>query len=189
MIPHWDIVAACWLALVVYWTVNGLRVRAPKRSVSLVFTIPNTLLLYAGFVLALMQKFDVAPLSTRIVPSTEGFGLVGAMLTASGVAFAIWSRRVLGHSWSATARVVADQRLISGGPYAFVAHPIYTGILLALLGTALVGGTVGHALGLGLVAVSFGHKARMEERLMCAEFGDAYVAYRRSVKFLIPFVF
>jgi len=189
MIPHWDIVAACWLALVVYWTVNGLRVRAPKRSVSLVFTIPNTLLLYAGFVLALMQKFDVAPLSTRIVPSTGAVGLVGVIFTVSGVAFALWSRWVLGANWSATVRVLADQRLISGGPYAFVAHPIYTGILLALLGTALVGGTVGHALGLGLVAVSFGHKARMEERLMCAEFGDAYVAYRRSVKFLIPFVF
>jgi protein-S-isoprenylcysteine O-methyltransferase Ste14 len=185
---YWNIVAACWVALVLYWIVSGLRVRAPKRTVSLMFTVPNTLLLYMGFVLALMQRFDVAPLSTRLAPTADWFESIATFLAVSGVAFSIWSRSVLGSSWSATVRVHADQRVVSNGPYAFVAHPIYTGISLALLGTALVGGTVGHALGFFLVVISFCLKARKEERLMCAEFGPAYADYRRGVKFMIPFV-
>jgi protein-S-isoprenylcysteine O-methyltransferase Ste14 len=185
---HWNIVAACWLVLALYWAVTGLRVRVPKRAVSLAFTIPNTLLLYAGFILALMQRFDVAPLAMRFAPSADWFEFIAMMLVVTGIAFAIWSRFVLGASWSATVRVHAGQRVVRTGPYAFVAHPIYTGISLALLGTALVAGTLGNALGFALVVVSFCLKARKEERLMSAEFGAAYVDYRRGVKFMIPFV-
>ena len=185
---YWNIVAACWVALALYWAVSGLRVRAPKRTVSLMFTVPNMLLMYAGFVLALLPRFDVAPLSTRLAPSADWLQSIATFFALAGVAFAIWSRSVLGASWSATVRVYADQRVVSHGPYAFVAHPIYSGISLALLGTALVGGTVGHALGFVLVMASFYLKARKEERLMSAEFGAAYADYRRGVKFMIPFV-
>jgi protein-S-isoprenylcysteine O-methyltransferase Ste14 len=91
-------------------------------------------------------------------------------------------------NWSATVRIVADQHVIRTGPYAFVAHPIYTGISLAAFGTALVGGTLGNALGFAMIVVSLCSKGLMEERLMRAEFGAAYVDYRRGVKFIIPFV-
>src|SRR5262245_3525509 len=108
MNPYWNIVAACWLVLAVYWAVSGLRIRASKRTVSPWFTIPNTLLLYAGFVLALMQRFDVAPLSIRFAPSADWFESIATLLVMTGVVFAIWSRMVIGTSWSATVRVHTD---------------------------------------------------------------------------------
>ena len=80
------------------------------------------------------------------------------------------------------------QHIVCGGPYARVAHPIYSGIALASLGAAIVGGSIGNLLGMALVAVSFWQKGRREEQLMLAEFGAAYADYRRRVKFMIPFV-
>jgi protein-S-isoprenylcysteine O-methyltransferase Ste14 len=185
---YWNIVAACWVVFWLYWTANGWRAPTPKRSVSWSFTVPNTLLLYAGFVLMLHRGIDIAPLSIRFAPTAEWFAAVATALVASGIAFATWSRVVLGASWSATVRIHADQRVVRSGPYAFVAHPIYTGISLAALGTALVSGTLASGLGFALILVSFCSKGRMEERLMNVEFGSAYADYRRGVKFIIPFV-
>ena len=188
MTAHWTIVATCWLVFVLYWNVSALRMRAPKRVVPWTFTVPNTALLYAGFILALMRGFDVEPLATRVAPSADGFRIAATLLVVAGLAFAVWSRIALGANWSATVRIHADQRVVRTGPYALVAHPIYTGISLALLGSALVGGTLGGMLGVVLVVVSFWMKARMEERFLQDEFGAAYAEYRRGVKFLIPFV-
>ncbi len=185
---YWNIVAACWVVFWLYWTLSSLRRHTPKRAVSWSFTVPNTILLYAGFVLMLHRGINIAPLSTRFAPSTEWFDAAATLLVISGIAFAIWSRFVLGASWSATVRIHTDQRVVRSGPYALVAHPIYTGISLAALGTALVGGTVATASGFALLVGSFCSKGRMEERLMSAEFGAAYADYRRGVKFLIPFV-
>lgn len=184
---HWNIVASCWVLFWLYWSVSGLRVRVPKRIVPLTFTVPNSILLYVGFVLVL-ARFDVAPLATRIVPSSAGFETAATLLVIAGVALAVWSRIVLGANWSATVRILADQRIVATGPYAFVAHPIYTGISLALLGSALVGGTLGGTLGFALGVVALCMKARREERVMHEEFGAAYAEYRGGVKFLIPFV-
>lgn len=114
--------------------------------------------------------------------------LAGVLLIVAGFAIAMWARWVLGVNWSATVRIGEGQRLVCGGPYAGVAHPIYSGIALATLGTAIVGGAVGNLLRFALVVLSFWQKGRREERLMLAEFGDAYADYRRRVKFMVPFV-
>ena len=178
----------CWVVFWLYWSVSGWRLHTPKRTVSWAFTIPNTLLLYVGFVLMLIQRNLFAPLGIRLAPSTDWLQATSTMLVVLGVAFAIWSRFVLGVNWSATVRIHADQHVIRTGPYAYVAHPIYTGISLAALGTALVGGTLGNALGFTLIVVSLCSKGLMEERLMRVEFGAAYVDYRRGVKFIVPFI-
>ncbi len=188
MTSYWSVVAMCWVVFWFYWSVNGRRMHAPKRTVSWAFTMPNTILLYVGFVLMLIQRNVLGFLGIRFAPSTDWLQATATMLVMLGVAFAIWSRFVLGANWSATVRINADQRLIRTGPYAFVAHPIYTGISLAAFGTALVGGTLGNALGFASIVASLCSKGLMEERLMRAEFGAPYVDYRRRVKFIIPFV-
>jgi protein-S-isoprenylcysteine O-methyltransferase Ste14 len=188
MTTHWGIVAACWVVFWCYWGISGLRRHSPKRTVSATFTVLNGSLLYSGFALVLIRHIDVVPLSVRFVSGADWLEVAGTILVVLGCAFAIWSRWVLGANWSATVRINEGQRVIRSGPYAFVAHPIYSGIALAVLGTALVGGTVGNLLGFVLVIVSFWIKARMEEQLLLVEFGDEYAAYRRNVKFMIPFV-
>ena len=184
---YWEIVAGCWVVFWAYWTVVGLRVRAPTRKAGLAFTIPNTLLLYAGFVLVLMGRTQSALFGPRVT-SGEGIEITGTMLVVMGIAIAIWSRWTLGSHWSATVRIGDGQRLIRSGPYARVAHPIYSGIGLAVLGSALVGGMLGNLLGFVLVVVSFWYKARLEERFLLAAFGDDYARYRQNVNFMVPFL-
>jgi protein-S-isoprenylcysteine O-methyltransferase Ste14 len=112
--------------------------------------------------------------------------LIGAGVLFGSTLFAIWARLALGRSWSVAPRAATDLGLRTDGPYAITRHPIYSGLLGMLLGSALLGG-LGHWIALvaaGLVVA--GLKIRSEERLLLATFPDAYVAYRERVPRLIP---
>ena len=85
-------------------------------------------------------------------------------------------------------RIVEGQHLVRSGPYRLVRNPIYSGIVLAVLGAALVRGTIGALVGVMVVVLALWLKARMEERFLLAEFGEENAAYQREVKFLIPFI-
>lgn len=186
--PYWAITSVCWVVFVIYWSLSTHRIRAAKRKASLTFTILNTLLLYAGFVFTLVRRVDLGPLSLRFVPEAAWVNVAGTALVIAGFGLAMWSRRVLGTNWSGAVRIVEGQHLVRSGPYAVVRNPIYSGIALGVLGTAVVGGTIGGLVGLALVVAALWRKGRMEERFLLAEFGDEYAAYQREVKFLIPFV-
>jgi protein-S-isoprenylcysteine O-methyltransferase Ste14 len=96
---------------------------------------------------------------------------------------------VLGGNWSAVVSFKEGHELIDRGPYHYARHPIYTGILLMLLGTAIVDG---HAIWIVVLSAAFiglSIKARSEERLLTRHFPDAYPAYRRRVKAILPFVY
>jgi len=185
---YWEIVAMGWVAFAIVWAVAGLRIRVPKRRASIGFTLYNTSVLYAGLILVFLGRVNDTILGVRFAPDAPIVGLAGLLLVVAGFAVAMWARWVLGANWSATVRIGERQQLVCGGPYARLAHPIYSGIALAVLGTAIVGGSVGSLLGFVLVVASFWQKGRREERLMVAEFGDAYSEYRRGVKFMVPFV-
>jgi protein-S-isoprenylcysteine O-methyltransferase Ste14 len=81
----------------------------------------------------------------------------------------------------------AEPELVTSGPYRFVRHPIYSGLVLAMLGTALVN----NLLGLILVAVRvayFYYSRTVEERKLTATFPQAYPEYKSHTKMLIPFL-
>jgi protein-S-isoprenylcysteine O-methyltransferase len=105
-----------------------------------------------------------------------------------GAVLAIWARFSLGGNWSATVTIKAGHTLVRRGPYALVRHPIYSGLLLALLGTVLLFNQVRCLLALALIVLMLASKIRMEERFMAEQFGAEYVAYKQRVKALIPFV-
>ena len=112
--------------------------------------------------------------------------MVGAGVLVGSTLFAIWARLALGRSWSIGPRAATDRGLRMDGPYAITRHPIYTGLLGMLLGSALLGG-----LGQWIVLVAAGLvvaalKIRSEERLLLATFPDAYAAYRERVPALVP---
>jgi protein-S-isoprenylcysteine O-methyltransferase Ste14 len=94
----------------------------------------------------------------------------------------------LGKNWSGTVTIKEGHELIMSGPYAVVRHPIYTGLLLAFLGSALARGDWRAVLAFALAAAALWRKLRFEERWMRAQFGDAYAAYARRVSALVPFV-
>jgi protein-S-isoprenylcysteine O-methyltransferase Ste14 len=122
----------------------------------------------------------------RLYPGIEGIAVFGMLMTLAGVLFACWARVVLGRNWSGVVQVKQDHELIERGPYRYVRHPIYTGLLLAFLGTAVAIGELRGFLAVVIVGVSFWRKLRLEERWMSEQFGTAYADYMRRVKALVP---
>src|SRR5581483_5640068 len=104
-----------------------------------------------GFALLSRRVFTQGWLGTRFVPESHSLALAGLGITIAGCAFAIWARVMLGSNWSGRATVKADHELITQGPYALARHPIYTGLLLACVGTALACGERHCALGVFVV--------------------------------------
>ena len=113
---------------------------------------------------------------------------LGAALTFAGIAFAIWARVWIAGNWSSDVTLKRDHELIVDGPYAWVRHPIYTGILVALAGTALAVGEWRGVLAVALAAGAFWRKLRLEEAVMRRQFGETYARYAARVPALIPFV-
>jgi len=110
------------------------------------------------------------------------------VLIALGFAFCWWARIHLGRLWSGAVTRKADHRVIDSGPYGLVRHPIYTGILLAVLATMAAKGTVLAVAGAILIGIGIWMKARLEERWLSQELGAGdYAAYRRRVPMLLPF--
>jgi len=122
------------------------------------------------------------------MPESVWAALAGLALTVIGVAVAIWARLILGTNWSAVVTIKQDHEIIRRGPYSIVRHPIYSGGLLALLGTAIAFGELRGLIGLALIFIAWWMKSRLEESFMEEQFGAAYARYRRDVKGLIPFV-
>ena len=113
---------------------------------------------------------------------------MAVVLCALGLLVAIWARRTLAGNWSSDVTFKQGHELVKAGPYRFVRHPIYTGLLLMCLGSALDIGRLRGWLGLVLVFVGFWIKLKQEETLMLQHFPDDYPAYRKQVKALVPFV-
>lgn len=114
-------------------------------------------------------------------------GVIGVVIFAAGIALAIWARVHIGRNWGMPTTQKADPELVTSGPYRFVRHPIYSGILTAVLGTALATNLIGLIIVVVLGAY-FYYSASVEEKNLTATFPAEYPAYRSSTKMLIPFV-
>jgi protein-S-isoprenylcysteine O-methyltransferase Ste14 len=114
-------------------------------------------------------------------------GAIGAVVFASGIALAIWARIHLGRNWGMPMTQKAEPELVTSGPYRLVRHPIYSGLLLGLLGTALVNNLIGLII-VAILGAYFYYCASIEETNLSRTFPTAYPAYRTTTKMLIPFV-
>src|SRR5262245_57688823 len=120
--------------------------------------------------------------------TTPGFAVVAAAVTAAGLSIALWARAVLGRNWSGVVVLKEQHELIDRGPYAFVRHPIYTGVLLMVLGTVMFWGTRDGVIMFAVIVAALIVKALREERLLTKHFPEAYPRYRARVGArLIPF--
>jgi len=112
---------------------------------------------------------------------------IGAALFAAGLGLAVWARLHLGRNWGMPMTQRAEPELVTSGPYRFVRHPIYTGLLTAMLGTVLVNNLLGLIVVAVLVAY-FYYCGTVEERNLATTFPAAYPQYRSRTKMLIPFL-
>ena len=183
------LVVAGWLLFLVVWVVGSRSVRPDKQrqaSASRAFQV--ALMLVASMLSFAAQRLPLGPLNTRLFPRSVAVTLVAVFVAEAGIAFAIWARVVLGRNWSDRVSLKHGHQLVEVGPYAFVRHPIYTGLLTAFVGMALLQGTLAALVAVSLFTLVFVSKLRLEERFLASEFGSAYDDYRARVKALIPFV-
>jgi protein-S-isoprenylcysteine O-methyltransferase Ste14 len=168
------IIQLCWLIFAAYWLISARRVKPAKQTEGLVFRLLRIGIAIFVFWLLLSAGGRIGWLGRRFVPPSNILPIVGAVLTALGVAFAVWARYVLGKNWSAAVTIKESHELIGSGPYARIRHPIYSGVVLALLGTALAIGEWRGLLSVFVAFFSFLIKARKEEALLSGEFGSAF---------------
>lgn len=184
-----DIMAASWLTFIAYWLVSSLRVKKDlTRHDSLWLSVAGRLLVAAAIILLLrlpLLRQTVQENINRFFSIHPAIRAAGAFLCAAGVALAIWARVHLGANWSGRPATKEAHELITSGPYRCVRHPIYSGMLLAMVGTFLVSGLPGllTLIGFGIVVI---YRIRVEERLMIRLFADRYLQYRKHTKALIP---
>lgn len=181
----WAIVA-CWAVFLAVWTITSLQAKASVRrglnSAGVLWRI-FVLLVAVGLSQGVARGWIPRP-----TPFPYALQVIGVALAVLGIGFAIWARMTLGRNWGMPMTLREKPDLVTGGPYAVVRHPIYTGIIFAMLGTGL---TVG-AWWLLVLLIAFGYfliSAGQEEKDMLQHFPDAYPAYMARTKRLIPFVY
>lgn len=179
---------AMWIAWGLYWTVSARGVKTPVRRESTLSRWAHYgPLILSGWLLSDGARIW-APLQVPFITRSATSSLIAAGMTAAGLVFTIWARRHLGRNWSGSVAIKADHELVTTGPYRLARHPIYTGLLLAFAGTALV---VAEIRGLVAFAIAFAalwRKLKLEERFMREQFGQAYTDYSRRVAALVPFL-
>jgi protein-S-isoprenylcysteine O-methyltransferase Ste14 len=132
------------------------------------------------------DQFSRGWLATRFAPASPSIGKFGVTVTVVGIAFAIWARWHLGENWSATVTLKEGHELISSGPYRYIRHPIYSGMLVAFVGTALALGEYRALISVGIVLVAFYTKAKKEERFLTQEFGEKFREHSRRTGMFLP---
>jgi protein-S-isoprenylcysteine O-methyltransferase Ste14 len=178
-----------WLAAGLVWLVGAITAKRAERRQSLASRLRHLALEVPAFFMVFAQVTWPAWLERRFVPEASITARwIGLALTAVGIAFAIAARVWIGRNWSGRVTIKQQHELIQDGPYSLVRHPIYSGLLLALLGTAMVQGELHGLIGFALAALGWTFKLRTEEAFLAQQFGNEYLDYKQRVKALVPFV-
>jgi protein-S-isoprenylcysteine O-methyltransferase Ste14 len=179
-------VVLCWVTFSVVWAVAAFTSRRPtarRGHVSQWWFLPVvvTVLLF----IARRQPpglLGVAPWSFR-----PAVGIVADAATFTGLVIALWARRTLGPMWSASPAIKEDHTIIDAGPYRFVRHPIYSGVLLMMAGTVALWDNRIAVVWFAMAFAGVWVKLRREERLLREFLPEAYARYRARVRWaLIP---
>ncbi|MGO1076737.1 methyltransferase family protein [Inquilinus sp. CA228] len=182
------VIIGLWVAWWIYWHLAAFGTKPTRRTESVASRLSHILPLVLAVVLFIRPGMAGPALGAPILAYQPGFDIAGALLVAAGLGFAVWARLHLAGNWSGTVTLKQDHELVRSGPYALVRHPIYTGLLLAAVGTVVAIDRWSAVLALALMAAAFLRKIVIEERFMADAFGPAYAAYSRATARLVPFL-
>lgn len=184
-----QIEALPWIIFAVYWLTTWLRVKRTKATERAADRYVTVAVMAVAFGLLFDEHFRIGPLGIRFIGDYAWGAWAGLVVTCLGVAVAIWARYCLGEYWSARVTLKEGHRIIRSGPYRWVRHPIYTGILVGAIGRAISIGEWRGVLGVVLILATHARKAVREEALLTKEFGTEYQKYKSSTGFLFPHFF
>jgi protein-S-isoprenylcysteine O-methyltransferase Ste14 len=183
-----DIVIGCWIVFVATWLLAALSTKRTVYRESRAQRLSYWVLLLVSYLLLVHGRQLPYPLNFRVLSHAAPVAWCGAFLCIAGLGLALWARVILGRNWSGIVTLKEGHELVERGPYRFVRHPIYTGILTMFFATAIVLGHIAGFLGSLLMFASFWIKLGHEERLMLQQFPDRYAAYQKRAKRIIPFL-
>ena len=197
MMSYDTIILVSWTAFLLVWGISAFFVKPDVRGGG------YTALWQRYWILRLAAAAIMIFVAVRLGRSTRSPGAalfshgiftpplalswIGAMLTAIGIGFAIWARVNLGRNWSSRPAVKEHHQLVTTGPYAYARHPIYSGIMLAALGTAFTTSIYGVGMVI-FISIAFALRMNKEEKIMLELFPEQYPEYQKHTKRLVPFV-
>jgi protein-S-isoprenylcysteine O-methyltransferase Ste14 len=179
--------AGLWIAWCAYWFIAARFAKRAKSSESWLMRLSHLVPAAVCFYLV----FHDPGKAVLFGPIYENYELriIGTMITAAGLLFAMWARVHLGRNWSGMVTLKQGHELIRSGPYRLTRHPIYTGFLTAILGSSIAMGTGDAFIGLAVMTIACVVKLHREEKWLAAEFGSSYRQFQTEVAMLVPFVF
>lgn len=182
-------IIACWVVFLAFWAVTAFTTKRTVQTQGPAAQLVHSIPVFAGCWLLLKGSSYGHPLGDRVLPHNALVVGVGLAVTLLGLSLALWARATLGRNWSGRVTFKEDHELIRHGPYRYVRHPIYSAILMMLLGSAIAIGTLAAFVGLPLVVLGIWLKLSQEEALLTEHFQAEYVSYKSKVSALIPRLF
>jgi len=178
------IISGPWLLWVLYWFFSALNAQRMEQAEPPASRLLHLALFILSFVLVAWPGLAGWPL----VPDRLLALILGVCIEVSGLGLTVWARVYLGQYWSGAVGIKVGHKLIFGGPYALVRHPIYTGMVLAFLGTILSADRMVGLLALALFTFAYVRKILIEEKWLVRQFNEEYTGYQRNVWAFIPFI-
>ena len=175
------VILVCWVAFWVYWLAASTGVKAGQTRWTRFAGIR------VGVILVILLLLRVRAFKGHVVTNNLWLQGIGLAVFLMGLALAIWARVHLGRNWGMPMSQKVDPELVTAGPYGSIRHPIYSGIILAMIGTTIAV-SLYWLVAVVVIGAYFLYSAIVEERSMARLFPDSYPQYKRSTKMLIPFI-
>ena len=183
-----NLIFIIWLIWIIYWRLADRNLKVATRSESVVSRAAHIAPLILAALLLALPSLPGGFLCGRVFPSTEITYWSGVVVLVAGLLFSVWARIHIGRNWSGIVTLKQEHELIQSGPYRLVRHPIYTGLLLGFIGTAIARDEWRGWLAVLIALAALWRKLRLEERWLTEQFGETYSQYRDKVASLIPFI-
>jgi protein-S-isoprenylcysteine O-methyltransferase Ste14 len=175
-----------WIGFAVLWLLWALKGKQVQSRESISSRLSYTVLTVAAFYSMFSGDVPRGWMRIHMFPESLWTEVLGVVVTAAGIGFAIWARAYLGGNWSGSVTVKVGHELVRSGPYRWVRHPIYTGLILATVGTAIERRQVRGVVAVVLLYFGFKIKSKIEERTMIGTFGPAYEEYSQTTGAIVP---
>jgi protein-S-isoprenylcysteine O-methyltransferase Ste14 len=181
-----QVILACWIIFILYWFISARSVKPVQETRGWLGGNWYPILYLIGFLFMINFRFlgrlgiPTNKLAILLLPHTTVLNSIIVILLIAGLIIAIAARRTLARNWSGAVALKEDHELITTGPYKYVRHPIYTGMLLMISGTALSVATLGACIGFFIILVGVLLKLRQEEALLTKHFSQGYLSYKNA---------